>query len=94
MSEYTGGNEKRLVVFAMTEYGEEDPTTGRRRTRWTRIGRAFENRDGSTTLLLDAFPIGTAKIQVREDDRERSAPERAAANGAPRRDFETVEVRP
>jgi hypothetical protein len=93
MSEYTGGTDKRLVVFAMTEYGEEDPTTGRRRTRWTRIGRAFENRDGSTTLLLDAFPIGTSKIQVREDDRERFLAERAA-NGAPRRDFETVEVRP
>ena len=91
MSEYTGGGEKRLVVLAMTEYGETDPATGRRRTRWTRIGRAFENRDGSTTLLLDAFPIGTSKIQVREDDRERL--QAGGANGA-RRDFETVEVRP
>lgn len=94
MSEYSGGGDKRLVVLAVTEWGEEDPATGRKRTKWTRIGRAFENRDGSTTLYLDAFPIGTAKIQVREDDRDRTQPARAAANGAAPRDFETVEVRP
>jgi hypothetical protein len=94
MSGYTGGSDKRLVVFAVTEYGEEDPTTGRRKTKWTRIGRAFDNRDGSTTLLLDAFPIGTSKIQVREDDRERFLAERPAGNGAARGGGETVEVRP
>jgi hypothetical protein len=93
MSEYTGGGDKRLVVLAVTEWGEEDPTTGRKRTKWTRIGRAFQNRDGSTTLFLDAFPIGTAKIQVREEDRERAQPARAS-NGAARPDLETVEVRP
>jgi hypothetical protein len=94
MSEHGGAGDRRLVVLAVTEWGEEDPTTGRKRTKWTRIGRAFQNRDGSTTLLLDAFPIGTSKIQVREEDRERSQGERSAANGAGRRDFETVEVRP
>lgn len=93
MSEFGGGGDRRLVVLAITEYGE-DPATGKKRTKWTRIGRAFQNRDGSTTLLLDAFPIGSSKIQVREEDRERFASDRAAANGAGRPDFETVEVRP
>jgi hypothetical protein len=87
------GGEKKLAVFAMTEWGDEDPTTGRRRTRWTRIGRAFHNRDGSINILLDAFPVGSAKIQVREDDRERTGGERRT-NGAAARDFETVEVGP
>jgi hypothetical protein len=32
---------------------------------WLRVGSAFENRDGSTTVLLDAVPIG-GKLQIRE----------------------------
>ena len=94
MSDFMEGGGKRLVVLAITEYGE-DPATGKKRTKWTRIGRAFPNRDGSTTLLLDAFPIGSAKLQIREEDRERAFGDRgsAATNGA-RHDLETLEVRP
>jgi hypothetical protein len=97
MSDLMEGGGKRLVVLAITEYGE-DPATGKKRTKWTRIGRAFSNRDGSTTLLLDAFPIGSAKLQIREEDRERDRAfaDRggAGANGSARNDFETLEVRP
>lgn len=91
MSDLMESGGKRLVVLAITEYGE-DPATGKKRTKWTRIGRAFANRDGSTTLLLDAFPIGSAKLQIREEDRERALG--GGANGAARHDFETLEVRP
>lgn len=92
MSDYTEGGGRRLVVLGITEYGE-DPATGKKRTKWTRIGRAFQNRDGSTTLLLDAFPIGSAKLQIREEDRERAFGERGSGNGSAAQDFETHEVR-
>jgi hypothetical protein len=32
---------------------------------WRKIGAAFENRDGSLTLLLDALPLN-GKLLVRE----------------------------
>ena len=32
---------------------------------WLKIGAAFENRDGSLTLFLDAFPVN-GKLHVRE----------------------------
>jgi hypothetical protein len=32
---------------------------------WLRVGSAFENRDGSETVLLDAVPIG-GKLQIRD----------------------------
>jgi hypothetical protein len=52
-----------------------------------KLGVAHVNRDGSINLYLDAFPIGTNKLQVREDDRPPGV--------APRRNgLETVEVRP
>jgi hypothetical protein len=32
---------------------------------WLRVGSAFENRDGSTSVVLDAVPIG-GKLQIRD----------------------------
>jgi hypothetical protein len=32
---------------------------------WTRVGAAFENRDGSLTLFLDALPVN-GKLHVRD----------------------------
>jgi hypothetical protein len=32
---------------------------------WLRVGSAFDNRDGSVTVLLDAVPVG-GKLQIRE----------------------------
>ena len=54
-------------------------------------GVAFTNRDGSITLLLDALPLGTNKLQVREM-REDGRPAGNGGAGAAR--LETVEVRP
>jgi hypothetical protein len=74
---------RRLAVFALGERVEG-------KTSWTRIGHAFENRDGSITLLLNAFPIGTDKIQVRElREDDRAAPAAPRKNGA-----RAEEVRP
>jgi len=33
---------------------------------WLKVGAAFPNRDGSLTLLLDAFPTCSNRLQVRE----------------------------
>lgn len=79
---------KRLVVLAVVEQPDRADET-KTFTRWVRVGKAFVNRDGSMNLLLDAFPIGTNKLQVREDDRTP-----AGAPGTRRNGFETVEVRP
>ena len=32
---------------------------------WRKVGTAFDNRDGSLTLFLDAFPVN-GKLHVRE----------------------------
>jgi hypothetical protein len=44
---------------------------------WLRVGSAFENRDGSETVLLDAVPLG-GKLQIR-DYQPRDVP--SARNG-------------
>jgi len=46
-------------VFAIVE------REGREKSLWIRVGSAFENRDGSTTLLLDALPVN-GKLQIRD----------------------------
>jgi len=35
------------------------------KARWTRIGIAFENRDGSYNVVLDALPV-SGKLHIRE----------------------------
>ena len=47
---------ERLDVFVTTDRGEK--------TYWTKVGSAFVNRDGSTTVLLDALPLN-GKLQIR-----------------------------
>jgi hypothetical protein len=79
--------QKRLVVLAMIEYPDKQDET-KTKTRWVKIGVGWPNRDGSITMSLDAFPIGTNRLQVREDDRVPLAP------GTRRNGFETIEVRP
>jgi hypothetical protein len=80
----TGGG-KRLAVFAINE------KDGDRGTWWQKIGLAFTNRDGSIAIYLDALPLGTNKLQVREqrDDQQPGASGRPA-----RRPAAGEEVRP
>src|SRR5262245_34810331 len=41
---------------------------------WLRVGSAFENRDGSVSVLLDAVPVG-GKLQIRDyQPRDAQAP--------------------
>lgn len=83
-----GNGTKRLGVYAVVEKDADG-----NKKFWPKIGVAFVNRDGSMSLLLDALPLGTNKLQVREiRDEARGA---ASASPGPRRNgFDVVEVRP
>ncbi len=59
-------NMKQLVA-AITRGGSED-----KKTYWTKIGVAFQNKDGSMNLKFDFLPtdlVGTT-IQLRDFDRK------------------------
>ncbi len=71
-----GSGGKRLAVYAINE------KDGERAAWWQKIGMAFTNRDGSIAIYLDALPIGTNKLQVREA-RDEARPA-AGANGSKR----------
>jgi hypothetical protein len=62
MSEANGGlpGRKPLSVYAVIE--RRDGV----RPYWMKLGAAFTNRDGSLTLILDAFPWSTNRLLVRE----------------------------
>lgn len=91
MSDTNGGSgpsgTKRLVVLAILERPDKDDES-KKYTRWIKIGNGYSNRDGSINLYLDALPVGTNKLQIREDDRVSLAP------GTRRNGMETLEVRP
>jgi hypothetical protein len=76
MNDSNGTGGKRLAVYAINE------KDGERAAWWQRIGLAFTNRDGSITLYLDALPLGTNKLQVREQ-RDEARPGDGARGGAP-----------
>lgn len=84
MSDTQDAGGRRLAVFAITEGKGTDG-----KARWTRIGRAFDNHDGSMNLLLNALPLGTDRLQVREE-REEERPVNSPRRGALRAE----EVRP
>lgn len=49
-------NRKAVYVLVDREGGK---------ARWSRIGIAFENRDGSYNVVLDALPV-SGKLHIRE----------------------------
>lgn len=52
------------IAYALTERDGK--------TFWNKIGIAFENRDGSLTVKLDAFPVsGTLQLRDEEPREER-----------------------
>jgi hypothetical protein len=63
----------RRAVFVLTEKMTPDGT----RTFWTRVGAAFENKDGSVTVRLDALPL-SGTLQIRDDDRDSTRRDRAS----------------
>jgi hypothetical protein len=87
MSDTSGG--RRLAVYAVPESKDGE------KKFWPKIGIAYANRDGSFNLYLDALPLGTSTLQVREQKPPTDARNgNGNGNGTPRRDFEVVEVRP
>jgi hypothetical protein len=56
----------RMKLVAVVQYGEGDT----RKSRWTNIGIAFQNRDGSWNLRFDYLPAHMADttIQMRPFD--------------------------
>ena len=57
----------RLLVFTVNPYTVKG--SNEVKNRWTRIGAAFENNDGSINIKLDALPVN-GEIHVREEDDE------------------------
>ena len=53
-------NGNPMAVFAITERGDK--------SYWTKIGVAFENRDGSVNVQLEAFPV-SGKLQIRSEEK-------------------------
>jgi hypothetical protein len=78
MDESTGGSGKKpLAVYAILERKDKK--------HWFKIGAAFSNRDGSINLYLDALPIGTNCLHIREQrvwDDARAGNGNGAAFGA------------
>ena len=69
-----GGGKKNLAVYAIIERDGK--------SYWLRVGAAFPNRDGSVNLYLDAVPVMSNRLQVREQrdwDGARTAPAARAA---------------
>lgn len=64
----TAGARNTKAVYMITEREGA-------RSIWTRVGSAWVNRDGSTTLRLDALPL-SGTLQVRDPE-----PRPAPANG-------------
>lgn len=83
MSDTNGA--RRLAVYAIPESKDGE------KKFWPKIGIAFTNRDGSINLYLDALPLGTNQLQIREV--KPAAEGRPNGNGLHRRELETVEAR-
>jgi hypothetical protein len=62
-----GQKTESRTVYAITERGEK--------SYWTKIGVAFENRDRSITVQLDALPV-SGRLQIRTEDTSRNGDER------------------
>jgi hypothetical protein len=62
---------RRLIANCPIPYqdGREE------KTQWLRCGSAFENQDGSVTVLLDVLPLNGKLVlfEPKDDDRNRDA---------------------
>lgn len=50
---------------------DPSPSNGLKKAYWQRVGVAFENRDGSRAVLLNALPLNGRLILRREQGLER-----------------------
>lgn len=87
-NEKVGG--RRLAVYAIPEPREDG-----RKAFWPKLGVAYVNRDGSINIYLEALPLGTNQLQVRElKDEARNGAGASGGGPARRNGLEAVEVRP
>jgi len=56
----TQGQPRKLAVFTIVEINDD-------KALWRRVGNAFQNRDGSYNLLLEALPVN-GRLHMREQD--------------------------
>jgi hypothetical protein len=58
-------NKNMKHIWAAVNYTDSDKE---KKTFWTKIGVAFENKDGSSNLVFDLFPtsLATTTIQIRD----------------------------
>jgi hypothetical protein len=79
MTDANGGpsGRKPLTVYAVLD--RKDGA----KPYWMKIGAAFTNRDGILSVVLDAFPASTNRLQIREQ-RFPEEGKAAAGNGAHR----------
>jgi hypothetical protein len=81
------GSSKRFVVLAPLEYPDKKDET-KTFTKWVKLGMAWPSKDGCFNVRMDAFPVGTNRLIIREDDHLPLPP------GTRRPGFDTIEVRP
>jgi hypothetical protein len=60
---------KDVYAINETKNGGNEP-----KTRWVRVGVAFDNQDGSLNILLDALPL-SGRLQVRTRATEKASAE-------------------
>lgn len=60
----------------------EREVRGEKKSFWTKIGVAFDNRDGSLTVRLEALPLNGV-LQIREDQDKKDAGAPPVKTGAP-----------
>ena len=74
MTDSNGGptGRKPLSVYAVLDRKDGG------RPYWMKVGAAFTTRDGSLTVVLDAFPSSTNRLQIRE---QRYPEDAQAGNG-------------
>lgn len=62
---------ERLAVYGVQNFEHK----GEDKSRWTLIGTAFQNKDGSLNVKLDYAPTNGATVQIRPfKPREEGAP--------------------
>jgi hypothetical protein len=78
MTDTNGGPNGRrpLAVYAVLDRKDGG------KPYWMKIGAAFTNRDSSLTVVLDAYPSSTNRLQIREQRLPDEA--RPGGNGAHR----------
>jgi len=51
----------RLAIVGVVNFEHE----GESKSRWTTIGTAFQNKDGSFSLRFEYMPVTAATVQIR-----------------------------